>query len=363
MRVLVLGGTAWLGWTVALESRARGHEVTCAARGSEGPPEGVTFVRVDRDDEAGLTSASGLAGRWAAVVDVSRQPGQMRRAVRDLDTDHWVFVSTSNVYARFDAVDQCEKAPRRPPLVGDVLTDMESYGEAKVACEDTVADGAVITSTIVRSGLIGGPGDTSGRTGYWPWRFAHPAGMSTLSEDARTVPAVVVPDDLTFPCAVIDVRDLAAWIVTADERHLDGVFNATGPTITLGEVLTAAAHVAQSAAHRHPVGAENLRGLGIQGWMGPASLPLWIDDPDWRGFATLDTTPARAAGLTTRPLADTLRDALAYEETRTADNPRRAGLSDDDERRALEATVPEATVPEATVPEATVPEAAVIENS
>lgn len=347
MRVLVLGGTAWLGRTVAVEAVARGHEVTCAARGSEEPPAGVTFVRVDRDEDDGLTSTSGLAGRWDAVVDVSRQPGHVRRAVRDLDTDHWVFVSTSNVYARFDAVDQPEEAPRRAPLVGDVMADMGSYGEAKVACEDAVAAAtaavdSTVTATIVRSGLIGGPGDASGRTGYWPWRFAHPVGRSTMSsgpaEDARAVPIVVVPDDSAFPCAIIDVRDLAAWIVTAAERHLHGVFNAAGPTTTLDEVLTTAAHVANSRAYRHPLGAEHLRGLGIQGWMGPASLPLWIDDPDWRGFATLDTSRARAAGLTTRPLADTLRDALADEETRTANNPRRAGLSDEDERRVLEAT-------------------------
>lgn len=365
MRVLVLGGTAWLGRTVAHEAVARGHDVTCAARGSDAPPAGVTFVRVDRDDEEGLTAATGLAGRWDAVVDVSRQPGQVRRAVRDLDADHWVFVSTGNVYARFDTIEQSEEAPRRAPLAHDVMPDMESYGEAKVACENAVAD-APGTCTIVRSGLIGGPGDASGRTGYWPWRFAHPVrpavsevgrdevgsldqGMSRSRsrpllrgerdhvEDARDVPAVVVPDDLTFSCAIIDVRDLASWIVTAGERQLDGVFNATGPTTTLDELLTTAAHVAHSAAHRHPVDAERLRELGIQGWMGPASLPLWIDDPDWRGFATLDTSRARAAGLTTRPLAQTLRDALAYEESRTPDNPRRAGPRGDDERRVLEA--------------------------
>ena len=180
---------------------------------------------------------------------------------------------------------------------------------------------------IARSGLIGGPGDWSGRTGYWPWRFAHPVGDE-----------VVVPGDLDFPCAFVDVRDLAAWLVVAAEQRIDGVFNATGPTTTLGEVLTAAAAVSGSSARPRPVPVERLRELGVQGWMGPASLPLWIDDPDWRGFATMDTTRARAAGLTTRPLAQTLRDGLAFEETR--DEPRRAGLSDDEERRVLDATAP-----------------------
>jgi 2'-hydroxyisoflavone reductase len=323
MRILVLGGTAWLGRTVAQEAVARGHDVTCAARGSADPAEGVTFVRVNRDEEAGLAALADT--QWDAVVDVSRQPGQVRRAVRDLEATHWVFVSTGNVYAGFAEIEQTEDSPRRAPLDGDVMVDMETYGEAKVACEDAVTASAA-TTTIVRSGLIGGPGDTSGRTGYWPWRLAHPV----------VGPEVVAPDDLDFPCAVVDVRDLAAWLVTAAERRLGGVFNATGPTTTLGEVLATAAEVAGSGARLRLVPAQHLRDLGVQGWMGPASLPLWIDDPEWRGFATMDTSRARAAGLVTRPLVDTLRDTLAWEETRAEDEPRRAGLTDDEERRVLE---------------------------
>jgi nucleoside-diphosphate-sugar epimerase len=202
---------------------------------------------------------------------------------------------------------------------------MEVYGEAKVSCENAVRD-ADGTASIVRSGLIGGPGDWSGRTGYWPWRFAHPVGER-----------VVVPDDLDFPCAIIDVRDLAAWLVTAAEDRLDGTFNATGPTTPLREVLATSARVAGSSATVLPVGRDRLEELGVGAWMGPASLPLWIDDADWRGFATMGTARARAAGLTTRPLEQTLRDTLAFEETRTV--PRAAGLDDDDERRVQEAVL------------------------
>ena len=324
----MLGGTAWLGRTVAREALARGHDVTCLARGSAPPPEGVTFVVADRDADDGLAEVADT--RWDAVVDVSRQPGQVRRAVRDLDAGHRVFVSTGNVYAAFDTVEQGEDSPLRGPLDGDVMVDMETYGEAKVACEAAVRSGGS-TATVVRSGLIGGPGDWSGRTGYWPWRFAHPVGDE-----------VVVPDDLDFPCALVDVRDLATWLVLAAERRLDGVFNATGPTTTLGDVLATAAAVSGSTARVRPVSAERLRELGVQGWMGPASLPLWIDDPDWRGFATMDTTRARDAGLTTRSLDETLRDVLAFEETR--DEPRRAGLTDDEERRVLDATASAADV-------------------
>lgn len=213
----------------------------------------------------------------------------------------------------------------RRPLDGDLMTDMAVYGAAKVACESAIrnADGP---AAIVRSGLIGGPGDWSGRTGYWPWRFAHPVGQR-----------VVVPDAPDFPCAVVDVRDLAAWLVTAAERRLDGTFNATGPTTTLGQVLATSARVAGSTATPLPVGRERLAELGVGAWMGPTSLPMWIDDIGWRGFTTLDTALARARDLTTRPLEDTLRDTLAYEEGRTV--PRRAGLTDDEERRVQEAVL------------------------
>jgi 2'-hydroxyisoflavone reductase len=124
---------------------------------------------------------------------------------------------------------------------------------------------------------------------------------------------VIVPDVPDLPCALIDVRDLASWIITAVEQHLDGTFNATGPTTPLHEVIATAARVAESVAQPRTVPEATLTELGIGSWMGPASLPLWIDDPEWRGFATMNTDRARAAGLVTRPLANTLRDTLAYE--------------------------------------------------
>lgn len=323
----MLGGTAWLGRTVAEEALRRGHDVTCLARGSAPAPDGATFVRADRDEEDGLAPVANTA--WDAVVDVSRQPGQVRRSVRDLRTAHHVFVSTGNVYAAFDALEQDEDSPLRAALDGDVMEDMETYGEAKVACETAVLASGV-TTTITRSGLIGGPGDSSGRTGYWPWRFAHPVGEE-----------VVVPDDPAFPTAMVDVRDLASWLVTVVEQRVGGVFNVTGPTTPLGDVLTLAAEVGGSGARPRPLPTDVLSGLGVDAWMGPASLPLWVSDPDWRGFATMDTTRARAAGLVTRLLRETLAGALAYEESRPVGEERRAGLTDEDERRVLAATGPD----------------------
>lgn len=316
MEILILGGTALLGRAIAEAALHDGHEVTCAARGTARAPEAARFVAVDRDDDHGVAALTDRT--WGAVVDVSRHPGQVRRAVRDLRARHWVFISTLNVYAAFDRLEQTEDAALVAPLDGDVLEDMAQYGAAKVACEDIMrANGA--PATIIRSGLIGGAGDATGRSGYYPWRFAHPTGSDVL-----------VPGDFTFPCALIDVEDLAAWVVHAATTGLDGTFNATGPTVPLGEVLAAAARVSGSAATPRPVAADALREHGIAPWMGSPSLPLWIDDPTWRFFATADTSAARRAGLTLRPLDDTLAAALVWENAREGARP--AGLTDAQER-------------------------------
>lgn len=329
MQLLILGGTAFLGRAIATTAVEHGHTTTCLARGTAPTPDGTTFVAGDRDDADGLTAVAGR--RWDAVIDVSRQPGQVRRATRTLRAWHWVFISSGNVYADFSTIEQDESAPVREALDVEVMRDLSVYGEAKVACEEAVRAGAR-SATIVRSGLIGGPGDVSGRSGYWPWRFAHPTGTD-----------LIVPDDPGFPCAMIDVRDLATWVVLAAEHRHDGVFNVTGPTTGLSDVLASAAHVALSATRGRPVPATRpvapgrLAELGVTPWMGPASMPLWIDDPAWRGFATMDCTRARSAGLVTRPLTETLCDALDYENGRT--EPRQAGLTDEDERRVRAALV------------------------
>ncbi|KUG57417.1 oxidoreductase [Serinicoccus chungangensis] len=329
MRILLLGGTAFLSHATATEAVRRGHEVTCLARGSAPAPEGVRFVRGDRDEPDGLAPVRGQ--RWDAVVDVSRQPGQVRRAVAELDTPHWVFVSTANVYALPEegsaGTPPTETDPLLEPLEADVMSTMEEYGPAKVACEQAVTAQMTRqggTATLVRAGLIGGPGDESGRVGYWPWRFAHPSG-----------PDVLVPDDPDFPVAFVDVRDLASWLVHAAEQRLDGALNATGPVVPLAELLEAARAVAGAQVPARPAPPARLAELGVHPWMGPRSLPLWIDDPALRSFAALDTTRARAAGLRTRPVDQTLRDTLAWEETRQT--PRAAGLTDEEEQEIREA--------------------------
>ncbi len=227
MKLLILGGTAWLGHHTALAAIAAGHNVTCAARGNSGnAPAGSRFLQTDRDSGNGLAAAA--ARSWDAVIDVSRQPGQVRRAVRDLapSAAFYVFVSTGNVYASQQAPDQDEDAALLPPLEADVMESMEDYGPAKVACEAAVTAGfGPERRAIVRSGLIGGPGDVSGRSGYWPLRFAHPGGDGVL-----------VPDSGERPTQLIDVRDLARWLCASPRRARRGSSTPREPPCRCGSI-------------------------------------------------------------------------------------------------------------------------------
>lgn len=174
---------AWLGALRAWYRRAR-----CSCEPNRDQPKAYDRV---------------AAEPWDVVVDVSGQPGQVRAATAALiaRTGFFVFISTGNVYADHSIPGQDETAPLLLPLAVDVMKSRESYGEAKVACERHVLDAFSPDRTlIVRAGLIGGPGDTSDRTGYWPLRFARPAAPDG---------SVLVPDAPGECIQVVDVRDLA----------------------------------------------------------------------------------------------------------------------------------------------------------
>lgn len=318
MRILVLGGTAWLGRAIAAAALAAGHEVVCLARGRSGSAAvGARLVVADRDRPGAYAAVEGA--RWDAVVDVARAPAHVRGAVAALEADRYVFVSTGNVYADPSIVHADEDAPLLDPN-GVPADGGEAYGMGKIACERAVQEAYGDRSLIARAGLIGGPGDPSGRSGWWPWRFAHPA-----------ADAVLVPDAEARPTELIDVRDLAAWLVATEAT---GVFNAVGPEVPLGEHLTVARRVAGFTGAAALAPEPWLLEQEVAEWAGPRSLPLWLADPGWQGFAARDGSRARAAGLTHRPLAETLRDVLAWEETQPV-HPHGAGLSDEDERALL----------------------------
>lgn len=319
MKLLILGGTAWLGRRIATEALTRGHEVTCLARGTA-VADGARLVRADRDHDDALAGVA--SEHWDAVFDVARQPGHVRRAVRDLAgvAGRYVFVSTGNVYASQAELGADEDAPLLAPLAADSFTDPDDYGPAKVAGEEAVLAGFGATRTLIaRAGLLGGPGDPTGRTTYWPWRFAHPAVEGS----------VLVPDAAELPTAVLDVRDLAAWLVGCVEDGVGGVFTAGGVAVPLPDHLEAARAAASSTAAPVLAPEQWLLERDVNQWAGPRSLPLWLADRDWYGMNARSTARAEAAGLVRRPLEETLRDSLA------AGFAGGAGLADADERELL----------------------------
>jgi 2'-hydroxyisoflavone reductase len=320
MRLLVLGGTLFLSRAVAVEAVARGHDVTCAARGESGPfPDGAGHVVLDRR----APDWSLLDGEWDAVVDVARTPSWVARAL-DVMAErvaHWTFVSSISVYADHSTPGGSQDTlPVLAPLTEDVEQDTaEKYGASKVACEQDVQHRAR-QWLVVRPGLIVGPGDPSGRFGYWPERLAEGGD-------------VLAPVSRDLPVQLIDARDLAAWLVESAERQLTGVYDATGHVTNLGTLLDEVARQVGGGAELIWADAEFLEGHDVRYWAGPRSLPLWLPE-DGLGMFAHDVSAAFAAGLVTRELTDTAKDTLAW--IHAEQDPARTGLTRAEEQELLD---------------------------
>ena len=312
MRLLVLGGTKFLGRAAVEAALERGHEVTLFNRGETNPdlfPK-AEKLRGDRDGDL-----SALEGReWDAVIDPSGFVPRVVRASAELlrASGHYLFVSSGSVYAEpytpgYDESAYAEMLTHLPLLergeeTGTVpfpvqLEDpdseevLEDYGALKAACEDVVREAFPEAHTNVRAGLIVGPHDGSGRFTYWPLRIA--AGGEAL--------APAPPERLV---QFIDVRDLGAWLVTACEKRVTGTFNVTGEPVELADVLAACPGDAKVVW----VEEEFLLEQGVGPWM---ELPLWVPRSE-EAFLQMSVAKAMAAGLRLRPLEETARDTLAW---------------------------------------------------
>lgn len=302
MNLLVLGGTVFLSRAVVEEALRRGHDVTAACRGESGSvPAGARHVAWDRaepmPDELSATA-------YDAVVDVARQPSWVRSAVAATPGAHWVFVSTVNVYADESVPGgQPTTVPLREPRHedADLREDPEAYGPMKVACEEIVVAGAA-SATVVRPGLIVGPGDPTGRFTYWPHRLGELA-------DGDEALAPGAPD---HSVQVIDVRDLAAWLVTAAESRTTGTYDGVGPSMRMADLLGQAAEGCGVAPAWTWVPQEFLLEQEVAPWAGPDSVPLWLPRPEYDGMLAHDVGPSLDAGLVTRPIEETARDTLAW---------------------------------------------------
>jgi nucleoside-diphosphate-sugar epimerase len=333
MRLLVLGGTIFVGHAVADEAVRRGHDVVCAARGESGSiPEGATLVKVDRDADDGLDPLAGE--RFDAVVDVAPLSYPwVDRALRTLadHTGHWTFVSTINVYADNAMSAQTPATGRLVPPLKEHATREEMmargedgvllYGGIKVASEDAVRAVMGEHAFVVRPGLVTGSWDRSDRFGYWPGRFARGG-------------RVLVPDAPEQPMQYIDVRDLARWIVDAGETGLAGTYDGIGPHQPLTELIEGIAAAVGADVELVAATQEQLAAAKVNPWAGPRSLPMWLP-ADYDGMKSHDVTPSLDAGMPVRPLAEAVADALERERELGLDRERKAGLSPDEEKEIL----------------------------
>ena len=291
MKLLVLGGTKFLGRAAVEAALARGDEVTLFNRGETNPelfPD-VEKVRGDRDGDL-----SALEGReWDAVIDPSGYvPRVVRASAEALQSSvgHYLFVSSESVYAEpyepgFD--ETAATVALEDPTSEDVMRD---YGALKAACELVVSEVFPHSHTNVRAGLIVGPHDSSGRFTYWPLRVS--LGGEVLAPGP--------PDRLV---QFIDVRDLGAWMVEACAGGVSGTFNATGEPVGFDTVLAACGD-----ADVTWVDEEFLQEHGVGPWL---ELPLWLPRPS-DALQQASVAKAVAAGLRLRPIEETARDTLAW---------------------------------------------------
>jgi 2'-hydroxyisoflavone reductase len=304
MRLLVLGGTHFLGRHVATAALARGHEVATFTRGVSGaPPEGARALHGDRDDPAALPAA--LDG-WAPelVVDTSCQT----RAAADnaaaalAGVSGHAFVSSLNAYRNWPP------GPVRGIDDPTWDTDERGYGQDKAHAERVLAAALRQRFLTARAGLIVGPFDPLYRLGWW---------LDRIAAGGR----VVVPaQSWDQPIALVDARDLAGWLVEAVERGLSGAVNATGPAgmTTLGGLLETCRAVTGGDAEWVPVRDDVLLAAGVEQW---THLPLWLEADTARTAWDVDTSRARELGLPSRPLADSVADTWTWMQASTRPAP------------------------------------------
>jgi 2'-hydroxyisoflavone reductase len=315
MKILILGGTRFLGRHIAQQALESGHDVTLLHRGRSNPtlfPEAEHRI-TDRDGD--LAALRG--GSWHVAIDTSAYvPRQVRALAAALAgrVDHYQLVSSISVYAELATPGTSEDAPLatlEDPTVETVTG--ATYGGLKVLCEQAAEERFAGRCLIVRPGLIVGPHDPTGRFTWWVQRWARAAAGE----------AVIAPGDPASPVQFIDVRDLAAWQLRQAEAGAIGVFNLTGPEQPLsmrGFVDTLRATL-QPAAQPLWVGEDFLLAQGVAPW---SDLPVWLP----RAQAALHQTSierALLAGLRCRPLAQTLRDTAAWAGTPGAEAAAKPG--------------------------------------
>ncbi|WP_329555342.1 SDR family oxidoreductase [Streptomyces sp. NBC_00696] len=300
MRLLVLGGTEFVGRAVVEAALGRGWEVTVLNRGRHEPPAGVLALRGDRTAPDGLTALA--SGEWDAVIDTwSAAPRAVDDAARLLAdrVGRYVYVSSCSVYAWAPPSGYGEDAPVVEGAAPDA--DKTDYARDKRGGE-LAALGAfgAERSVFARAGLILGPYENIGRLPWW------------LGRVARGGP-VLAPGPRELALQYVDVRDLAEWLLGAVERELSGAYNVISPQghATMGSLLDACVRVTGGAASLRWTSAEVVLGAGIEPW---TQLPVWVPagSDEYDALHSADVSSAVGAGLRCRAVEDTVRDTWEW---------------------------------------------------
>lgn len=322
MKLLIIGGTRFLGRAIVEAALADGHELTLFNRGQSNPDLFPTVETLIGDRDGGLDVLKGRT--WDAVIDTC---GYVPRLVRDAATlladavGHYTFISTISVYAEEAEAPITEASPLstiEDPTVEKVTG--ETYGPLKMLCEQAAAEVMNGRSLSVRAGLLVGPHDPTDRFTYWPVRVARGG-------------QVLAPDDPAVPTQFIDVRDIATWTVQAAAKQLTGPVNVTGPAapLPLGDVLAACRRATDSDAAFVWVDEAFLLAEDVAPF---TDLPLWVPAAR-QSMMQVDCQRALETGLTYRPLETTIADTLAWAHTRPDDHEWRNGLTPEREAELL----------------------------
>jgi 2'-hydroxyisoflavone reductase len=331
LRILILGGTGFIGPHQVRYAIARGHKVTVFNRGQREAdlPDSVEHLNGDRD----TGSLDALKGReWDVCIDnPTSVPFWVRDAGKVLKgkVKQYVFVSTISVYADNSAINATEDSALERYAGKDAMketrdtlrAEMKLYGPLKAASEREAAKQFPGITTIVRPGLIVGPGDTTDRFSYWPIRLARGGD-------------VVAPGDGNDPAQIIDARDLAEWIIRLVESRTFGTFNATGPDykMTMAAMLYGIRATNRAGATLNWIPTDFLAEQKVTPW---GDMPVWIPaQGDSAGFAQRNISRALATGLTFRPLATTSIDTLEWFHTLPAERQAKLGAGLKPEREA-----------------------------
>ena len=326
MKLLILGGTVFLGRHLVESALDRGHTVTLFNRGQRNPDLFPNLEKLRGNRDGDLRALEGR--QWDAVIDTCGYVPRIVRASAELlagAVDHYTFISSLSVYADFARPGIDESAPVGTLPEADRTVEAvtgATYGPLKALCEQAAETALPGRSLIIRPGLIVGPHDPSDRFTYWPSRVARGG-------------EVLAPDPPDRPVQFVDVRDLAEWNVHLVEERRTGIYNATGPdyTLTMGQLLDTCRTVSSSEARFTWVGEEELVRHEVEAY---SELPLWVP-AESAGFDRFDCSRAIAAGLAYRPLADTVRDTLVWDAGRPPEVEGRNGLKPEREAALLQA--------------------------